>query len=440
MKINSILKLPNFTKRKQLISAFIVFSYILIVGYLISIGIKYAPDSKGYLEMHPIRTPLYPLIIKLLQLAGGHYFHLLTLVFQIGIGITAVYIFSSYWMQTFNLPIWITFLISLVCFAPYIISENGNYILSEAIAYPLFLIAMRYFFSALLSKKFNHFYIYLLFLLLLILTRSQFLFLYPLSFLALIYLFYNAKNEKIAIIKLFVAFIFCIILTNVFERSYFYFKYHKFKTIPFTGIQIATPAFYLTKANDIKLFTDSTEIKYFSDVYKIISDNNWTWNYNTKLNGNKGMSYYGSVYNKICHGAIEPIAEVLYKKIINDNTMDGYIAIDQLTSKIALKIINANKMRYFKLYTMNLIEGIGGKHYTVFFLILFLLSFLIFCKTKNIYALFTFSVCCINISNVALIAILEPTNLYRYTIYNDALFSTLLIIISFRAINQIKYD
>ena len=418
---------------------FIIIFYLTASIIIYSNGIQILPDSNSYINMFPLRPPLYPLIISIFHNFNTNQYLKLLLIFQILLCSYAIYFFCKNLKLLFKLPLHIIFLISLLCSAPYFIFYNlANYIISDAVSYPLFLITLSFFLNAIVRNNIKPLTISFIFIIFLILSRKQMLFFYPIIIFLLLYFYLIQKEIRKRIILLFVFFIISVILTNLIERIYFLKIHNKFATVPATGIQLATPAFYVSNQLDSVLFSDKEERLYFNTVYQTISDSNWTLQANTRMNRKTGLSHYFIVYNNICHNVIENEAQKLFHKAFLSNTMNGYLLTDRLTLKIAFKLINKNKWMFLKLYIMNIINGLGGKHYSIFFFLLFCISIYIYIKKRDVSAFLFIMIYFLCLSNVFMVALVEPTDIYRYFIYNDVAMLSIIIVDFYLILNNNK--
>ena len=69
-------------------------------------------------------------------------------------------------------------------------------------------------------------------------------------------LYLNKFRRKPAIFKFLLLSILVFFVSNFLERTYHWAFHGKFISTPFTGIQLATNAFYASKDNDYQLFND----------------------------------------------------------------------------------------------------------------------------------------------------------------------------------------
>lgn len=381
--------------------------------------------------MSSMRSPIYPLLIKLFYFTGGNNYQTWLLCFQILFGAFGIFVFCRFIHDFFKMEYWQTFILVLLIATPYIFSGKiANQVMTEAIAYPMFLICIRYLIESVFDKRIRPFIIYMICCIPLILTRGQFLFLYVVSVLVIGYFIIFQKNKRKKIGRVILVFISCIVLTGLLERTYAYFLFKKFDKVSLTGVQLSAAAFYLSTPDDVKIFRDSTQIKFFKDVQEITHHkNNWNKIADvSKTPGNSGLGYYQAVYNKIIWKAVFPEAIKYIPQEDVSSDLKSWIFVDKLAKTVSIKLIRQHRYEFLLLVTKNVFYGLGYKHCFPLFFLVFIASFIFAIKYKNDFGILFLLMLGIGLSNVLLISVVEPTAEYRYLIYNDALYITLIII------------
>ncbi len=121
---------------------------------LISRGAELTRDSASYLDAAVYRTPLYPLFLDLLQAIAAGKALIAAVVLQAALGLSAISILVRYLRRALGLPTWVTWLTAALLLLPYVGPlAVANRIQSEALAYPLFLLAMRYLLAAIVEDR-----------------------------------------------------------------------------------------------------------------------------------------------------------------------------------------------------------------------------------------------------------------------------------------------
>lgn len=394
------------------------------------------PDSASYLYPNPLRPPMYPLLLQINQaLFGTNHYHAL-IFFQLTIGIWAACAFAQTLKKLFALPIWVIAIITIALLIPYGWQKFGNIVLTEALCYPLFLCATRSLLQGLIGKKTRSFFFFLGWTSLLILTRRQFLFLYPVFGVVLVYLFcWDRRSFKVTTIALLsLTFGLSIIATNLLERSYQYSQHGHFSIAPFTGVQLVVAPLYLANDADSELFKTPLEKSVFLTTRQILQDKKIS--YDTRPNEQAGVftlstyTHFYEHYNTICW-------EALRTALTKHAVVDVY-QVDALTLDMATTLIQAHLIDYIALYFANIVFNLGGFYYAFFLGILFLLLIVKLIYNKPAIAptpltLTMFLSLLLTFANYSLVALVEPV-LKRYSAYTDTIQISLLLVLAVLAI------
>ncbi len=254
-----------------------VLSFILLLltlklfAAILNEGPMIANDTLSYVNCSAFRPFFYPLVLKLNALINGDNNYSNLVLFQNFLGFAAAEFTARKFMHFFDLNRIQKWALFIVLLAPYYISFHnvGNLILTEAIAYPLFLMAIYFLFEGIINKKTRSLIYFTLLLSLLIFVRRQFLFLYPVYSLLLLYLFrYERRCFRVGLLV--VIFILCGIATNLVERTWQYTHNGHFTTIPFTGLQIVVAPLYVSKDSDSMYFKDDLQKSIFLKVRDVM--------------------------------------------------------------------------------------------------------------------------------------------------------------------------
>jgi len=418
------------SNKEKIFIGLTVVIYALICLMIFLKGIVLTNDSDGYIGMSSVRSPVYPLLIKFFFFIGKGNYLVWLLCFQILWGALGVFVFSRFIYSFFKAAYWLVFLLSLGLLAPYFIFGSiANQVMTEAIAYPAFLFAIRHLTEAVFDKRMKPFVIFMLFSVLLILTRGQFLFLYAVTAVVIVYLFIYSKEKSKRIFRVLIIFISLVILTNLMERTYHYSLYRQFSKVSLTGLQLSAMGFYLSDSEDKNLFKDSLECVFFERVQQRTHyENNWNIHFDKKTVTNSGLGYYQQVYNKIIWKAVYPEAVKLVPESDASNDHTSWKFIHRLTKSVAYQLLKKHKAEFLEIYFKNVIYGIGYKHYSLLFVLSFVVFIISYCMKACKYSLIYMLMMFICFSNVLLVALVEPASEYRYLIYNDALYMSILIL------------
>ena len=172
---------------------FVIFLFLLIPET------KLHNDSLSYIENYFRRVPLYPLLIDITQFISSDNFLLFLKFLQLIIGYFSFLIFINHFKKYFELKNNIDyFLLSIIILIPYInpYSFLGSSVLSESLAYPLFLVYIATIFEFKNNPSIKNLIFNFIILTILILTRGTFTFLFIFN-LILIILFIKEKFKYV---------------------------------------------------------------------------------------------------------------------------------------------------------------------------------------------------------------------------------------------------
>jgi hypothetical protein len=399
------------------LSSFVVFIFIWL-----SAGVRLEGDSGSYIDGSILRSPLYPLIIKLFSSIDGSLY--LLILFQLLLGLYAIHIFLGALRKIFDFDIIIqTLVLAFIALPYYFITVNqrffiGNLIMTESICYPLYLLASAAIIRAVIEQRLKFYLHFVLLMALLILTRRQFLFLYP--FFAIVWLALFIQKEKIPFSRfvLLGIFILSIIATNMLERTYQYVRHDRFTTIPFTGRQLLVIPMFVAREDDKDLFNDEERRDIFSLVYKYMADEDIAFSELGSISLNV-YSAYERHYNHISHYLIPGSAQA----VLGDR-YDEY-AMDEHAVKISLALMKRHFKDYLRVYLKNIEVNSGRKAIVFFFFFLFVLTLINYIRLRSKVLLILLFAFIMQLGNYMLIALVEPI-VWRYTVYTSQVMFVLI--------------
>lgn len=389
----------------------------LISLYVLTKGAVIAPDSGGYLAMSSYRSLGYPLFLKAYQFFFQDAYGVLVVI-QVGIGVLSIDYFLRTLNRYFYFSCFVHMMIFLFLLAPYFVIHGiGNHILTEALCYPLFFMTLSFLIRFLKNNDLRSLVVAIGFALLLTLTRSQFIFLWPSFFILITYMLYKNGSFSSFLRRLLIL-ASVIFSGQMIERTYSYVLTGSFKIVPFVGYQTVVLPLYLSKESDADLFEKPHERAFFQETYNNLQKRKA---HRTHSNDTNPLFHYDGLYNMICH----QISGAASLKHLSSNP---YIRDGQLIS-ISLTLLKSNFSSYITHYVKSIINNLGG-YWSFFTLITF--SFLVFVRSFSRPSLVkeTFLMLfMLNMGNIMLIALFEPL-ISRYTLYTATpLWSFILVLL-----------
>ena len=469
--------------RQRRVDAALALLYLPLVAYLVSQGPVRAIDSIEYWEMRPSRAPLYSLFLQPFLRLGPLHLSWALLATQLAMGAASIAVLCGYLHRRFQLPFWCTWLLSILLAAPYVGDGFGNQILSEALAYPLFLVLVRFLVQAALDHSIVDLAVASVLTIPLVLTRGQFLFLYPVLGLLCAWMYFALPSRRPAVWRASLLLVCCIAATNLLERSYFLVRHGRFVTTPFTGIQLAALPFYVATASDAGIFEDDELRAYFETSFatltrkKLTSDSFMA----SLMSPDGGRASRGTTaglsdrgrrsrasrdpsrtegpdegWRSVGRPPAVPDAKrrsdaeqlrgargfrmdfrnyaMNYNTIVHqvlkrrpapaaptELEIDKWIEIDEAATSTSIALIRANPGAFSKFLLTNLLWGLGRRQFAPFFLVLIALAAHGWRRYGSSSAKLVVVAGLTLIVNSSLVALVEPTYIVRYTVYGDVL-------------------
>lgn len=386
------------------------------------------PDSGGYIHNATIRSPLYPFILSIYTYFWGSQFQAL-LFFQLLGGFMAVYFTAHTFRCIFKLPAFLFFLITLVLCSPYYgPGLFGNAILTEALCYPLFLLMFAFLLRGLAEKKQGNLYCALFITVLLVLTRGQFLFLFP-AFAIILLWISLFERRSFRWIPLGIYFILSIVSSHLLEKTYQYYYHGQFARVPFTGMQLVVAPLYLSKAEDSVFLKTKLEQDLFKDVWTQMKKKKLHF---ASLNSDgyfhvNTYTHFNNHYNDICWGTVSPL--------LSKHKLTTPYQIDATLTQMGTSLIFNNLKGFFTLYCLNILFNLGGLYYALLIMVTGFAAVTIFVKTRSTVSMAYLLITLLTAGNYFLIALVEPV-LRRYSAYTDVLQVSIFLILGVLAFQR----
>jgi hypothetical protein len=418
-----------FLEKRSYGSLILALPFVLLFIVLWWQGPWLQPDTQSYLTKSPVRSALYPLFLQLNTWLSSNQWGGL-LFAQLALGFYSAFFTASKLKKLFALNPWLILLLFVLFLIPYYGPlKFGNSILTEAVCYPIFLFASTFLLEGLFQRKTKPLLYFLAFTSLLILTRRQFLFLYPAFTCVLIYLtVVHRKHFNLGLLT--VTFVLSIVGTHLLERTYQYLNDNHFATLPFTGMQLVVAPLYLSTPNDVELFETTLEKTIFLKVQEKMQAKQLSYQaINTRPHFN--LAIYPQFLNLVVYPhyfeSYGPICWEILFPILSEQGFKDLYEIDSFTTHMALTLIQAHFKEYLALYASNIIFNLGGLFPTLFLGLIALLAFIYHCLKKDNLSLGILVTLLLTSGNYLLVAIVEPI-LIRYSIYTTVLSLAMLTI------------
>lgn len=400
--------------KKNLIEIFVLIGIVLL--FFFSTDPVIYPDSNRYLMGSIYDPPLYSTFVKMINLLFGDLNYVI--VFQtILIGISIVCLTKTLAIYL-DLDIKIKTIISIFLFLPII--QFYNNLLTEPLSYALSLFFIN--FAIRLIYNFNNKYLILvsIFAITLLLTRHQFMFLYPVILILYLGIFIIKNFQTKSLILSFFIIIFLhntLININSKIRKDDYKKYN-FKN-DYTGIFFFTyiDAIYISSNKDIKLFND----KKLQNALKLIfleMDKR-----KSLIKYYDGRGHFGSSFKNIRN----------YSKSVFGDIYTNKKDLVIMKRDVSIKLIKKNIVKYVK----HIFKKSYDSAWIFIFVPLCILipALFVFIKNKSYFSLlsiFLTTFVLINHTTIYLFGRVQP----RYFIYTDFILLIFIFIIFFQSLKK----
>ncbi|GLB52965.1 hypothetical protein NBRC110019_20050 [Neptunitalea chrysea] len=412
--------------------AFLVF--IVVGAVSLSKPMQLAPDSSGYINMEIIRSPTYPMFLQLLQSLFGKGYLTATLILQNLINFWAVYYLVRSLRKTIPMNgIWYALLL-VILLVPCVYTVNiVNMVLSGALAYPLYLVVVGLYIKAFIKERITYLLYAMPWLFVLILTRSQFLFLVVAGFLLGLFTIYNSKNYRKGMLVLGL-FLLLPILTSQADKLYHKVVHGAYVNTPWTGIHLLTPAMFVANSSNADAFDDSVERAFFKKMIARLEAKKLTLNTLELGNNETDITFYVDNYTQIAnHTLYDEGKELLGANLTED---EKYMQLDALTKDMVPTLVLLNFKKWAAINLKNFIYGFDSARYAlVFFILLIFSGIKLSTGTANEVVKFIFLGVLLTFLNVGLVATGIHT-IRRFMFYNDWVLYAMLFMLLDRFIKQ----
>jgi len=381
LKINEYLNIEVliYAGTLTLLSVFMIIDGPIIYG-----------DSNGYLNMSPKRSAGYPLFLYLFRIFGDYQLYAVIIV-QCIINIAALTIFIHYICRLINVPkygsLFILPVVSYMYFVERYLYNTSSFfyqtaILTEALSIPIFLIIAIFLIESVLQKKYRYLIIGMAMNSVLILIRSQFLFMYPIAFLLIVYIYFH-RRDTILLLKV-SAIIFVIAFSHqLFNKTYNYILFGEFTSSLSANLSFVTNALYVSEYSDINFFYDPEERELFDLIFTESYEKNLLKiSYQDSLSAVPGslrrggntrqINHYSNSFNDLLHRTVNPIIENYYSQY---EGIELRKKINEKVDVLATTLTKRNWKKVLKNNTLDiLVSGFHNYLHVIIFLSLFFLS------------------------------------------------------------------
>ena len=403
--------------KNSIIDISVLFGIMLMLFY--SSDPLIYPDSNRYLSGNLHDPPLYSSIIYVMQLTFGTLNSVIVLQ-TIFIGFSIIYFVRTLTTQ-FNLDLTTKTIVSLFLFMPII--QFYRHLLTESFSYAFSLLFVSFIFKLIYDLNYKNLIWSTIFVIVLLLTRNQFIFLYPV--ILLLYLgILILHNSKKTLSWLIISFLSIVLIHNSVLNLNRYINQDSFKNqnssdrsaFLFTFID----AIYISSSKDIKSFENQNIQKTLTKIFE-------------EMDRQKALIKY---YNGRGHFGLSLKDIRIYSKPLLENlAIQEKTDMISLKKEISIKLITVNFKKYIKHIFKKFYDSAWLFVFVPFFMLL--ASLINFIKHKSHFSLlvlFLSTFALANHSIVYLFGRVQP----RYFIYTDFIL-LIFIFLTFSILLKKKY-
>jgi hypothetical protein len=421
--------------------------YIISFAYglnLLIAGPEFGSDTYGYLRMEIFRPIGYPLFLNLMEIFGEYQaisIIFLQIVFNLIIGVYFLKNINTIFSYGLfgNMSVFAMFLFTLHYYA------EPSVILTEAIAFPLFLLVSINLIRSVIYHSNKYLYRACLFSFVLILVREQFLIIFPILIFLYIYNNIFIYRYKISIknILFFITLVIIIpVFASVINKTYHLVNHNTFST-PHNNVSIFPTLAYSSNLNDSLLIDNSEIRKSFVDIYKLLDSQGLTMDY-----------FYENIYYELppnerrrrvliyhYHDNFENIQKV----VRNYYGQGEKTNLKHLKMESDINIMTSHLLKehypsfiYLNLSDIFVYAFDSKRSHLGLFILIFLTSFLAL-VARNKFGIVAFTFLSLHILNL-LASSISIKIIPRYTYYTNFILSVLLLIVLINYMYQRNFD
>lgn len=388
----------------------------------------------------PNRYPGYILFLKLLKFAPESYFNIITVGIQSIIGLAGVHFFYTKLRTLFRFKWYIKSILLLVLvfpfFPPLLVANN---LCSEALSYPLYLLSLGLTLDLLFKSHTRYFGLLLLTLIVLSLTRGQFI-ITPIV-VGGIYLLKHLYSLKLFHIRRLALLFLLPFVIKGLDMEYHKLKDGLFMATPFSYVNAVAAPFFISQESDKAILNDIEYVQLFSSCYTQLKSKGLLISEYRNLDINEQYMIYHRNVPQICNQTIHITAlDYYYKKALaldqspKKASALSYLHAEQSYRAMFLPLLKQNFGAWSNLYVANLSHG--------FYSIVILFCIVLVCFYTGIQLafkskqnmLYPFMLSTFILANASIVAFASHS-IMRYLFYNYSLILLLLIAIIYHFSN-----
>lgn len=422
----------------------LVISELFYLIFAFADGYNLYLDSQSYIKMHEMREPLYPSLIALFRNLfgqnGGDGYLLFVVIFQAILIGYVVYNVTKYLSREFKLNDFGTFAVFLIFISVSLmnrfVAKRGamysNSIMSEGIAYPLYILFIRYCFEYIYTYRKRPLFVATIISFLLVSTRKQMYVTLVLIIISILYVMIKNKSYKETLLSLVISCLVVVGGAKLFDYVYIRSVFGVNATHTSDSRFVTTMIFYTSDREDVKYIEDPVVKDLFLDVYDTCDEKGYLKSNMEDGTWYERISHFSRVYDNIQLRTMwAKMQEVATDKVGNSG-IEMELLVDEYNSELIScllpRLLPSILVTFVDSFIYGLLVTVSAEKQilmpvaaVIYLLYIVLLGYALKKNGLNKYSVFGIFVLVAVLANIGLVSLVIFCQT-RYTIYNMALF------------------
>ncbi|NND61634.1 MAG: hypothetical protein HKN48_00415, partial [Flavobacteriaceae bacterium] len=332
------------------------------------------PDTNTYLKAHIYRFPGYIYFLRGLRYIFSENYEWAVVAFQLFFGLSAVFVTHRKLSKLFHLGFVLKLLFLGVLVFPFFNPLLvANKLVSEGLAYPLYLLLITYSLELLFTSKTKSIISVVGYFILLVLTRGQFIVAAPIL-LFMVLLKYRKSIFQLKNMAIFLIILFLPITTNLLDRLHRSAVYGYFETTPFSYVNAITLPLFVSKKDNANVLETETQKEIFRLTHRRMDSMGLLSSEAGETVRDQYLLFHNN-FPQICNQNFhEQGREFLYT--LNKTPYWSSIQIEKESKEMFPKLMDANFSNWLSIYVYGIKHGFKTWWILAFVIGVFIFSFI----------------------------------------------------------------
>lgn len=401
--------------------------YALLFLFVGMTGPVIEPDTGSYYHLDIITTPGYPAFLYgFKKIFSAHYGWYVIFIQLLIVLVSSHYVIKTF-QKYFQSSHIILFFMEVLFLLPIVLPEYlvVNRIVSEALAYPIFLMIMSLLLDGLLANNTKYLWRCFIAVGIGILVRPQFNFILPVILIIFGYEWFRTKNLK-RFGSLIVSLVLLPFVILILNKSYHYLVQGYFTNTANTGVLIMTLPMYVADANDYKVYEDPRQQAYFNYVYAEAKKTKVLEDYAKPKYNENGYRHFHDIYAELSFGVLSGKGRAfLYPEA--PGTSKAVIGNNAFLIDMYWPLLVDNFSKVMTLFYHNFLHAFHGWYMIILHLLIVVIAFYYWIKERSALSLISLFLLLSVFSNTILVCSMLHS-IDRYFMYHQWALPVLLLL------------